>query len=214
LASRSAPLSRGVNDYAQRLHGTNLPLGVVAYSVYEDLSIVGMAEFEACGALAHELVHLAIRQNFGDSPAWLEEGLASEVAVAHPESDRMPFGRSWRDDILKRHWSLRLTVAQLLPANWTVVYLYPAGNSDRPPIRYNPPFTTGVRGLCHDSQPRFLPARADRPGVGISHALLVVAIGARRSSTDTTHARDATTQTLHGAQTLSGSHPETLLRCL
>jgi Isochorismatase family len=74
-----------------------------------------------------------------------------------------------------------------------VVYLYPAGNSDRPPIRYNPPFPTGVRGLCHASQPRFLPARTDRPGVGISHALLVVAIGARRRSTDTTHAHDATT---------------------
>src|SRR3989442_6678508 len=104
-----------------------------------------------------------------------------------------------------------------LPTLWgrsKVVYLYPAGNSDRPPIRYNPPFRTGVRGLCHESQPRFLPARADRPGVGISHALLVVAIGARRRSTDTTHARDATPQTLHGAQILSGSHPETLLRCL
>ena len=49
----------------------------------------------------------------------------------------------------------------------TVLYLYPAGNSDRPPIRYNPPFTTCVRGLCHDSQPRFLPARADRSGVGV-----------------------------------------------
>src|SRR5215813_362970 len=88
-----------------------------------------------------------------------------------------------------------------------VVYLYPAGNSHRPPIRYNPPFTTCVRGLWHDSQPRFLPARADRSGVGVSHALLVVAIGARRRSTETTHARDATTHTLHGAQTLSGSHP-------
>jgi len=82
------------------------------------------------------------------------------------------------------------------------VYLYPAGNSDRPPIRYNPPFTTGVRGLCHDSQPRCLPARANRSGGGVSHALLVVAIGARRRSTATTHARDATTQTLHGARTL------------
>src|SRR5215813_7137027 len=96
----------------------------------------------------------------------------------------------------------------------TVLYLYPAGNSDRPPIRYNPPFTTCVRGLCHDSQPRCLPARADRCGVGVSHALLVVAIGARRRSTATTHARDATTQTLHGAHTLSGSHPSTLLRCV
>src|SRR6266851_1044637 len=109
---------------------------------------------------------------------------------------------------------MRTSCCVISPCRRWVVYLYPAGNSDRPPIRYNPPFTTGVRGLCHDSQPRFLPARADRPGVGISHALLVVAIGARRSSTDTTHARDATTQTLHGAQTLSGSHPETLLRCL
>ncbi len=79
---------------------------------------------------------------------------------------------------------------------------------------YNPPFTTCVRGLCHDSQPRFLPARADRSGVGVSHARLVVAIGARRRSTDTTHARDATTQTLHGAHTLYGSHPSTPLRRL
>src|SRR5215813_12144209 len=95
-----------------------------------------------------------------------------------------------------------------------VVYLYPAGNSHRPPIRYNPPCTTCVRGLCHDSQPRFLPARADRSGVGVAHALLGVPIGAHHSSTDTTHARDATTHTLHGAHPLSGSHPSTLLRCL
>src|SRR5216683_2194394 len=85
-----------------------------------------------------------------------------------------------------------------------VVYLQPAGNSDRPPIRYNIPFTTCVRGLCHGIQPCVLPAHADRPAVGVSHARLVVAIGARRRSTDTTHARDATPQTLHGAQTLSG----------
>ena len=88
-----------------------------------------------------------------------------------------------------------------------VVSLQPAGNSDRPPIRYNAPFTTCVRGLCHGIQPRFLPARADCPGVVVSHALLVVAIGARSRSTDTTHASDATTQTLHSAQTLDGSHP-------
>src|SRR2546425_9638856 len=89
-----------------------------------------------------------------------------------------------------------------------VVYLQPAGNSDRPPIRYNTPFTTCVRGLCHGIQPRFLPAHADRFGVGVSHALLVVAIGTRSRSTDTTHASDATTQTLHSTQTLYGSRPQ------
>src|SRR5438093_7713056 len=95
-----------------------------------------------------------------------------------------------------------------------VVYLQPAGNSDRPPIRYNAPFTTGVRGLCHGIQPRFPPAGADCLGVVVSHALLVVAIGARRRATDTTHASDATPQTLHGAQTLPRSHPSTPLRRL
>src|SRR4029453_271304 len=95
-----------------------------------------------------------------------------------------------------------------------VVYLQPAGNSNRPPIRYNAPFTTSVRGLCHGIESRCLPARADRPGVVVSHALLVVAIGARSRSTATTHARDATTQTLHSAPTLSGAHPQAPLRCL
>src|SRR5438876_2354969 len=99
---------------------------------------------------------------------------------------------------------------------WTmdslVVYLQPAGNSDRPPIRYNTPFTTCVRGLCHGIPPRFLPAHADRPAVGVSHALLGVAIGARSRSTATTHASDATPQTLHGAHTLPRSHPSTPLR--
>src|SRR5437660_7731704 len=35
---------------------------------------------------------------------------------------------------------------KLMAPQYVVVYLQPAGNSDRPPIRYNAPFTTGVRG--------------------------------------------------------------------
>jgi hypothetical protein len=107
-----------VPEYAARLHGVNLPFGTVAYSVYDDLSIVGIASFRACGSLAHELVHLSIRQNFGDSPAWLEEGLASEVAVATPEQDAFRFHESWRDDVLHRHWDLRPSVSELLSKTW------------------------------------------------------------------------------------------------
>jgi len=110
---------REVVEDASRLHGINLPLGTVAYSVYEDLSLVGIAGYGSCGSLAHELVHLAIRQNFGDSPAWMEEGLASEVAVASPVNKSFRFGTSWRDDMLRKYWSLRPTVAQLLKMNWT-----------------------------------------------------------------------------------------------
>jgi hypothetical protein len=96
----------------------DLPLGTVAYSVFEDLSIVGIDDFEACGSLAHELVHLAIRQNFGDSPAWLEEGLASEVAVAEPKQNTFGFSNSWRDEMLRRHWDLRPSVSELLSKTW------------------------------------------------------------------------------------------------
>src|SRR5262245_30703736 len=95
-----------------------------------------------------------------------------------------------------------------------VVSFQRAGNSDRPPIRYNTPFTICVRGLCHGIQPRVLPACADRSGVVVSHTLLGVAIRARSRATGTTHARDATPQTLHGAQTLPRSHPYTPLRPL
>ena len=107
-----------VRRYAQTLDGVVLPLGTVAFSVYEDRSIVGIAAYEACGSMAHELVHLAIRQNFGDSPAWLEEGLASEVAVANPGPTQFTFAASWRDAMLKKQWQLRPSVAQLLAASW------------------------------------------------------------------------------------------------
>ena len=70
-----------------------------------------------------------------------------------------------------------------------VVSLQRAGNSDRPPIRYNTPFTICVKGLCHGLQPRVLPACADRSGVVVSHALLGVAIGARGRSTESSVAR-------------------------
>src|SRR5205823_10171771 len=66
------------------------------------------------------------------------------------------------------------------------------------------PSTICVRGHCHDIQPRFLPARTDRPGVGVPDALWAVAIGAYGSSPAATQAAEATPHTLQRAQTLSG----------
>src|SRR5439155_9810845 len=68
------------------------------------------------------------------------------------------------------------------------------------------PFTTGVRGLCHDIPSRFLPARADRCNVGVPDALWAVAIGAYGSSPADPQAAQATPHPLQRAQTLSGSH--------
>jgi hypothetical protein len=107
-----------VPRFAQKLHGIQLPEGTIAYSVYEDLSIVGPAGSEGCGSLAHELVHLMIRSRFGNSPPWLEEGLASEVAIAAIRNAQLSFDRSWRDDMLRTQWALRPPVSQLISMNW------------------------------------------------------------------------------------------------
>jgi hypothetical protein len=108
-----------VYDDARRLHGLQLPHGVVAYSVPLDMSLVGIATREACGSMAHELVHLTIRSSFPMSPPWLEEGLASAVALAWPEPNRFRFARGWRDTTLANHWALRPRVGELLEMSWT-----------------------------------------------------------------------------------------------
>jgi len=73
-------------------------------------------------------------------------------------------------------------------------------------IRYNALFTTSVRGLCPGIPSRFLPARADRPGVGVPDALWAVAIGAYGSSPADPQAAQATPHPLQRAQTLYRSH--------
>src|SRR5215468_3618685 len=70
-----------------------------------------------------------------------------------------------------------------------------------------PPFQHEMRGRCYDSTPVFLPARADRLGVGIPDALRAVAVGARCRSTDTTHASHATPQALMRPPTLYRPDP-------
>lgn len=115
----AVPELEEVRRLAAKVHGIELPEGTVAYSVYEDLSIVGPGSAGQCGSLAHELVHLMIRRNFGNSPPWLEEGLASEVAVAGIHDGQLSFGPSWRDDMLHTQWNLRPTVAELVKLDWT-----------------------------------------------------------------------------------------------
>jgi hypothetical protein len=107
-----------VATLSQKVHGLDFPIGAVAYSVAEDESIVGVGDGRACGSLAHEVAHLLIRRNFGIAPPWLEEGIASEVAIARPLDDRFEFGRSWRDDTLASEWTLRPRLPDLLQRDW------------------------------------------------------------------------------------------------
>lgn len=106
-----------VYNEAGLLHGLRLGRGTIAYSVYDDLSMVGVGAPTGCGSLAHELTHLMIRGNFADAPAWLEEGLASAVALA-TAGQQLTFHKGWRDDVLNRQENLRPPVAELLSLSW------------------------------------------------------------------------------------------------
>ena len=83
------------------------------------MSLVSPAYADSCGSMAHELVHLLIKRRFSGAPAWLEEGLASEVAVASPSATSLRFGWSWRDDTLLKDLDARPTASQLLDASWS-----------------------------------------------------------------------------------------------
>jgi hypothetical protein len=124
ITAYSVPNEEDVYEYAGKLHGLRLPIGVLAYSVPDDMSLVSTDSGERCGSMAHELVHLLIKNNFSGAPAWLEEGLASEVAIATPAPRKLRFGWSWRDDSLEMRDDLMPTVAQLLDMPWTALNAY------------------------------------------------------------------------------------------
>jgi hypothetical protein len=109
---------RTVIDEASKLHGVALPFGTIAYSSFDDLSLVGVGSPTQCGSLAHEVVHLMMRYSVGNSPPWLEEGLASEVAVASAGDGNFKFGLSWRDDMLHTRWAYKPRLGDLLDMGW------------------------------------------------------------------------------------------------
>jgi hypothetical protein len=118
VTAYSVPGETDVYTFARTLHGLDLPLGVIAYSVPEDMSLVSSAPGGSCGSMAHELVHLLIKKRFPGAPAWLEEGLASEVAIASPTPAGLRFGWSWRDDTLASNMGIRPKLDRLLAASW------------------------------------------------------------------------------------------------
>jgi hypothetical protein len=81
--------------------------------------------------VAHELVHLEMREGFGDCPPWLEEGLASEVAVAGIRNGVLTFGKSWRDRMLEKLEAQAPTVAQLLRSPWSAFSTQDPAEVDR-----------------------------------------------------------------------------------
>lgn len=114
LVSSAAELSK----LANQLHGIKVSPYSIGYSFRDDLSLVGVVAGEAVGTLAHELFHLMARNNFGDIPPWLDEGLAALYEVSNPWNDDVVGLPNWRGDVLQQLWEKRPTVSNLVTMDW------------------------------------------------------------------------------------------------
>ena len=103
---------------ARTLHGIQVSEGSIGYSFPFDLSMVGILGGTQFGTLAHELFHLMVRNDFGDIPPWLEEGMASLYEVSESRGNYIAGVPNWRGKILAQFWRERPSIEQLVKMDW------------------------------------------------------------------------------------------------
>jgi len=106
-----------LRDLARKLHGIALVPGSIGYSFPADQSMVGWADGKAYGTFAHELLHVMVRNNFGDIPPFLDEGMAALYEVSGFEGNRAVGVPNWRGAILSKSWAERPRIKDLIQMN-------------------------------------------------------------------------------------------------
>jgi hypothetical protein len=106
-----------LGELARKLHGIALAPGSIGYSFPADQSMVGWADGKAYGTFAHELFHMMVRQNFGDIPPFLDEGMAALYEVSGFEGRRAVGAGNWRGAILRKSWAARPSIKDVVQMN-------------------------------------------------------------------------------------------------
>ena len=100
------------------LHGIKVSPQSIGYSYQADMSMVGIIPGPQIGTLQHELFHLMVRNDFGDIPPWLDEGMAALYEVAQVGPDEVRGLPNWRGQVLSELSGLQPSVEQLIKMNW------------------------------------------------------------------------------------------------
>jgi len=131
---------------AEDLHGIKVNANSIGYAFRDDLSILGVIPGRTIGTLAHELFHVMVRDRYGDSPPWLDEGVASLYEVSNVSGKYLPTGRddtgpatpplvgnefairgvpNWRGCVIRNLWLERLgptvvrpTITDMVTMDW------------------------------------------------------------------------------------------------
>ncbi len=108
-----------LQELARSLHGIKVARQSLGYSYRNDMSMVGFVPGGGAGTLLHELFHLMVRNDFGDVPPWMDEGMAALYEVAKITEDQGVQGMpNWRGKVLKTLSNLQPPVEKLVKLNW------------------------------------------------------------------------------------------------
>jgi hypothetical protein len=118
-------VSDELSEFAERIHGIELSDGSIGYAFQDDLSITGEIRGHEYGTLAHELFHIIVRNNFGDIPPWMEEGMAAlyeacEISGSKEKGLKIKGLRNWRGPVLKEFWEMRPSILELVLMDWNI----------------------------------------------------------------------------------------------
>jgi hypothetical protein len=107
-------------ELARQLHGIEVSQSSIGYSFRNDQSMVAIVPERAYGTLAHELFHLMVRRDFGDVPAWMDEGYAALYEVSRVYRDRTVVGLpNWRGEVIRKLGGPEFPMLQdLTRADW------------------------------------------------------------------------------------------------
>lgn len=114
---------------SQKLHNIKVPNSIFGYASSADLILTGIASRLWLGALKHELFHLMIRSYIGDTPPWMDEGIAClfESSNLKAEDDISFNTDNYRTTLLRRFNIIRQeseeiddlpTINQIVNFNW------------------------------------------------------------------------------------------------
>jgi hypothetical protein len=112
------PYIEKLQDLAENIHGIRVSESSIGYSFRDDLSIVGVIPRMLYGTIAHELFHLMVRNNFGDIPPWMDEGMAALYEVSRITDEGIIGLPNWRGVILEKFWNLRPSIKKLVEMDW------------------------------------------------------------------------------------------------
>jgi hypothetical protein len=129
---RLVPNVGQVSLAADRLHGLDVSSATIAYSFQDDLSLVAVSSGKS-GSILHELVHLALRRDFGDAPQWIEEGMASLYEVSLRCDGKFVGLDNWRGDLLRRGiWPTKPGALEVIDQKWFELVQQAHGTEEAP----------------------------------------------------------------------------------